>query len=116
MDRRLLDDQFQQDEHEFGVFSRYLVLILTIDKPIGKDKFHSNRRRVSPTGQRAITHILSSKMVKEGVCELELKLDTGRTHHIMDRRLLDDQFQQDEHEFGVFARYLVLILIHKHLL
>ncbi|SUM33894.1 Uncharacterised protein [Staphylococcus gallinarum] len=31
----------------------------------------------------------------------------------MDRRLLDDQFQQDEHEFGVFARYLVLILIHK---
>ncbi len=33
----------------------------TIDMPIGKDKFHSNKRRVSPTGQRAITHILTSK-------------------------------------------------------
>ncbi len=48
----------------------------TIDMPIGKDKFHSNKRRVSPTGQRAITHILTSKMIKEAVCQLEIKLDT----------------------------------------
>ncbi|ARJ50112.1 RluA family pseudouridine synthase [Staphylococcus lutrae] len=54
----------------------------TIDLPIGKDKFHPNKRRVSPTGQRAVTHILSSQMVKEGVCEVLLKLDTGRTHQI----------------------------------
>ncbi|HEA3976695.1 TPA: RluA family pseudouridine synthase, partial [Staphylococcus aureus] len=54
----------------------------TIDMPIGKDKFHSNKRRVSPTGQRAITHILTSKMIKEAVCQLEIKLDTGRTHQI----------------------------------
>ncbi|MDF6585656.1 RluA family pseudouridine synthase, partial [Escherichia coli] len=54
----------------------------TIDMPIGKDKFHSNKRRVSPTGQRAITHILTSKMIKETVCQLEIKLDTGRTHQI----------------------------------
>lgn len=54
----------------------------TIDMPIGKDKFHSNKRRVSPTGQRAITHILSSQMIKENVCQLEIKLDTGRTHQI----------------------------------
>lgn len=46
----------------------------TIDMPIGKDKFHSNKRRVSPTGQRAITHILTSKMIKEAVCQLEIKL------------------------------------------
>src|SRR5699024_12644737 len=54
----------------------------TIDMPIGKDKFHSNRRRVSPTGQTAITHIINSKMVKEDISEVELKLDTGRTHQI----------------------------------
>ena len=54
----------------------------TIDAPIGKDKFHSNKRRVSTTGQSAITHILTSRMVKENVCEVDLKLDTGRTHQI----------------------------------
>ncbi|UXR68287.1 RluA family pseudouridine synthase [Staphylococcus pasteuri] len=54
----------------------------TIDKPIGKDKFHPNKKRISNTGQRAITHILSSNMIKENVCELEIKLDTGRTHQI----------------------------------
>ena len=54
----------------------------TIDSPIGKDKFHPNKRRISNTGQRAITHILSSKMIKEGVCQLDIKLDTGRTHQI----------------------------------
>ncbi|COT11012.1 RNA pseudouridylate synthase [Streptococcus pneumoniae] len=50
--------------------------------PIGKDKFHPNKKRISNTGQRAITHILSSNMIKENVCELEIKLDTGRTHQI----------------------------------
>ena len=50
--------------------------------PIGKDKFHSNKRRISNTGQHAITHIIDSKMIKEGVCQLDIKLDTGRTHQI----------------------------------
>ena len=54
----------------------------TIDMPIGKDKFHPNKRRISNTGKRAITHILTSKMIKEGICQLEIKLDTGRTHQI----------------------------------
>lgn len=54
----------------------------TIDMPIGKDKFHPNKRRVSPTGQRAITHILESHMIDEHTAEVELKLDTGRTHQI----------------------------------
>lgn len=54
----------------------------TIDMPIGKDKSHPNKRRISNTGQRAITHILSSEMIKEGVCQLDIKLDTGRTHQI----------------------------------
>lgn len=54
----------------------------TIDMPIGKDKFHPNKRRISNTGQRAITHILNSEMIKEGICQLDIKLDTGRTHQI----------------------------------
>lgn len=28
----------------------------TIDMPIGKDKFHSNKRRISNTGQRNHSH------------------------------------------------------------
>ena len=54
----------------------------TIDMPICKDKFHPNKRRISNNGQRAITHILNSQMIKEGVCQLDIKLDTGRTHQI----------------------------------
>ena len=53
----------------------------TIDMPIGKDKFHPISV-VFNTGKRAITHILTSKMIKEGICQLEIKLDTGRTHQI----------------------------------
>ena len=76
------------EENEIGriykanVHSLLPIKPQTIDMPIGKDKFHSNKRRVSSTGQSAITHILNSKMIKEDVCELEIKLDTGRTHQI----------------------------------
>lgn len=84
--KKILDRMLEENEinriYRANVHSLLPIKPQTIDKPIGKDKFHSNRRRVSPTGQRAITHILNSKMVKEGVCELELKLDTGRTHQI----------------------------------
>lgn len=54
----------------------------TIDLPIGKDKFHPNKRRISDSGQQAVTHIISSKVLGDGVTEVELKLDTGRTHQI----------------------------------
>ena len=84
--KKILDRMLEENEinriYKANVHSLLPIKPQTIDKPIGKDKFHSNRRRVSPTGQRAITHIVSSKMVKEDVCELELKLDTGRTHQI----------------------------------
>ncbi|MEB7385064.1 RluA family pseudouridine synthase [Staphylococcus xylosus] len=84
--KKILDRMLEENEidriYKAIVHSLLPIKPQTIDMPIGKDKFHSNKRRVSPTGQSAITHILDSKMVKEDVCELELKLDTGRTHQI----------------------------------
>lgn len=55
----------------------------TIEKSIGKDRHHAQRRRISPSGQRAVTHF---KVIKEFSSEnltlVELHLDTGRTHQI----------------------------------
>ncbi|WP_283936050.1 RluA family pseudouridine synthase [Acinetobacter sp. VT 511] len=52
-----------------------------IDAPIGKDRHHKQRRRVSESGQEAVTHV---KIVEvwERATLVRLKLDTGRTHQI----------------------------------
>ena len=81
LDRMLEDNQIDRI-YRAEVKSLLPIKPQTIDMPIGKDKFHPNRRRISQTGQRAITHILSSQMVDENRCQIELKLDTGRTHQI----------------------------------
>ncbi|MGM7719220.1 RluA family pseudouridine synthase [Metabacillus sp. Hm71] len=55
----------------------------TIDKPIGKDRHHATRRRVSPAGQRAITHFQVKHYIPDQQLSIvELRLDTGRTHQI----------------------------------
>jgi len=55
----------------------------TLDKPIGKDRHHASRRRVSPNGQKAITHFnVVKSFTKEQLTLVELTLDTGRTHQI----------------------------------
>lgn len=52
-----------------------------IDLPIGKDRHHKQRRRVSPTGQHAVTHVrLAESYPKASLVRLEL--ETGRTHQI----------------------------------
>ena len=81
LDRMLEDNQITR-VYKANVKALLPIKPQTIDMPIGKDKFHPNKRRISNTGQRAITHILSSQMIKEGVCQLDIKLDTGRTHQI----------------------------------
>ncbi|TDF97627.1 RluA family pseudouridine synthase [Paenibacillus piri] len=53
----------------------------TIDAPIGKDRHHAARRRVSPTGDRAVTHYEVLEKLT-GAALVRLKLDTGRTHQI----------------------------------
>jgi 23S rRNA pseudouridine1911/1915/1917 synthase len=53
----------------------------TIQEPIGRDRHHATRRRVSPTGQEATTHY---QLVKEvnGFSYVKCWLETGRTHQI----------------------------------
>ena len=53
----------------------------TIDAPIGKDRHHAARRRVSPGGDRAVTHYEVAEQWKEAAL-VRLTLDTGRTHQI----------------------------------
>ncbi|PZT57253.1 RluA family pseudouridine synthase [Paenibacillus silvae] len=53
----------------------------TIDAPIGKDRHHKQRRRVSDGGQDAVTHV-SIVHVWERATLVRLKLETGRTHQI----------------------------------
>ncbi|WNQ14184.1 RluA family pseudouridine synthase [Paenibacillus aurantius] len=53
----------------------------TVDAPIGKDRHHASRRRVSPTGVPAVTHyeVVESFDAHTWV---RLRLETGRTHQI----------------------------------
>lgn len=53
----------------------------TINEPIGEDRHHNQRRRVSKTGKNAITHY---KVLKKynNYSLLEVNLETGRTHQI----------------------------------
>ncbi|MBS4171802.1 RluA family pseudouridine synthase [Bacillus sp. FJAT-49736] len=54
-----------------------------INLPIGRDRHHPTRRRVSKTGQNAITHIKLLKTIPTKKLSLiECSLDTGRTHQI----------------------------------
>ncbi|MGL4949185.1 MAG: RluA family pseudouridine synthase [Anaeroplasmataceae bacterium] len=53
-----------------------------IDKPIGEDRHHNQRRRVSQTGQKAITHYEVINYIKNKYSFVKLELKTGRTHQI----------------------------------
>ncbi|MBB3131808.1 23S rRNA pseudouridine1911/1915/1917 synthase [Paenibacillus rhizosphaerae] len=52
-----------------------------IDLPIGKDRHHKQRRRVSPGGQSAVTRILHAEAGHKASL-VYLELETGRTHQI----------------------------------
>ncbi|TFD91893.1 RluA family pseudouridine synthase [Jeotgalibacillus sp. R-1-5s-1] len=55
----------------------------TINQPIGKDRHHATRRRVSPGGQKAVTHYRKVRFdASSNTTIMELSLDTGRTHQI----------------------------------
>jgi 23S rRNA pseudouridine1911/1915/1917 synthase len=54
-----------------------------IDEPIGRDRHHATRKRVSPSGQHAVTHyrvLKRNEKLKQTL--VELSLQTGRTHQI----------------------------------
>jgi 23S rRNA pseudouridine1911/1915/1917 synthase len=55
----------------------------TISAPIGRDRHHPTRRRVSKTGAKAVTHYrVLHTFPDEQTSLVELSLDTGRTHQI----------------------------------
>ncbi|MEO3947168.1 RluA family pseudouridine synthase [Gorillibacterium sp. CAU 1737] len=53
----------------------------TIDAPIGRDRHRSGFRRVSPSGERAVTHYEVVEALPEAAL-VKLQLETGRTHQI----------------------------------
>ncbi|MFJ7745458.1 RluA family pseudouridine synthase [Peribacillus sp. NPDC097295] len=54
-----------------------------IDEKIGRDRHHATRRRVSPTGQTAITHYqVLERYPKENRTLVSCTLESGRTHQI----------------------------------
>ncbi|MFC5468644.1 RluA family pseudouridine synthase [Cohnella suwonensis] len=52
-----------------------------IDKPIGQDRHHSTRRRISDTGDQAVTHYEVVERFDDHTL-VRLRLETGRTHQI----------------------------------
>jgi 23S rRNA pseudouridine1911/1915/1917 synthase len=55
----------------------------TINEAIGRDRHHPTRRRVSHTGQKAITSYEVVSINRQlGVAMVKLRLETGRTHQI----------------------------------
>ncbi len=55
----------------------------TINEPIGRDRHDQTRRRVSKTGQHAVTHYQVLEYRKqEDLTLVKVRLDTGRTHQI----------------------------------
>jgi 23S rRNA pseudouridine1911/1915/1917 synthase len=52
-----------------------------IDEPIGRDRHHNQRRRVSPSGQIAVTHVELVETLDQ-TSLVRLTLETGRTHQI----------------------------------
>jgi len=54
-----------------------------IDLPIGKDRHHPQRRRVSRGGDRAVTRYETVQVLAGGTASVvRLQLETGRTHQI----------------------------------
>ncbi|WP_328805144.1 RluA family pseudouridine synthase [Paenibacillus albicereus] len=53
-----------------------------VDAPIGRDRHHGARRRVSPGGDHALTRYKVLEAFGSEASLLQLELDTGRTHQI----------------------------------
>ncbi|WP_064091811.1 RluA family pseudouridine synthase [Rossellomorea aquimaris] len=78
---RLLSDRKIKRMYAALVHGRVKQKKGTIAEPIGRDRHHNTRRRVSQSGQEAITHYKKIENKKDNTL-LEIQLDTGRTHQI----------------------------------
>ncbi|MGM0753256.1 MAG: RluA family pseudouridine synthase [Bacillota bacterium] len=80
LDRLLTERQIKRTYHAL-VHGRLKQKKGTISEPIGRDRHHNTRRRVSPSGQDAVTHYKVLEY-KNTYTLVEIQLDTGRTHQI----------------------------------
>ncbi|PFG07260.1 RluA family pseudouridine synthase [Bacillus sp. es.034] len=80
LDRLLAERQIKRTYHAL-VHGRLKQKKGTISEPIGRDRHHNTRRRVSPSGQDAVTHYKVME-VRNPYTFIEVQLDTGRTHQI----------------------------------
>ncbi|MGG4168872.1 RluA family pseudouridine synthase [Rossellomorea vietnamensis] len=80
LDRLLAERQIKRTYHAL-VHGRLKQKKGTISEPIGRDRHHNTRRRVSPSGQDAVTHYKVLE-VRIPYTLIEVQLDTGRTHQI----------------------------------
>lgn len=85
----------------------------TIHAPIGEDRHHQQRKRISKTGKDAITHYEVLKEYK-GYSLLQVKLETGRTHQIrvhlasIGHPLLGDEL------YGSFDQTAPRVMLHSY--
>ncbi len=80
LDRLLAERKIKRTYHAL-VHGRLNQKKGTISEPIGRDRHHNTRRRVSPTGQDAVTHYKVMEN-RNPYTLVEVQLDTGRTHQI----------------------------------
>jgi 23S rRNA pseudouridine1911/1915/1917 synthase len=59
----------------------FRILKGAIREPIGRDRHHSGKRRVAPSGDDAVTHYTVREQFKKAAF-VQLQLETGRTHQI----------------------------------
>lgn len=83
--KKMLDHMLAEREIKRTYIARVdtkkLIDKQTINLPIAKDPRERNKYHVTDKGKQAVTHILNSR-VNHDYCELEIELETGRTHQI----------------------------------
>ncbi|WP_246131988.1 RluA family pseudouridine synthase [Paenibacillus hemerocallicola] len=82
-----------------------------IDKPIGQDRHHSTRRRVSETGEQAVTLFeVAESFVNHTL--VRLRLETGRTHQIRVHLSSIDHPLAGDGMYGGTRRYIHRQALH----
>lgn len=80
---RMLEKRFIKRIYVALIHGRLSKKKDTLHFPIGRDRHHPTRRRVSPNGQDAVTHYeVLNYNKKTDLTLIKCQLDTGRTHQI----------------------------------
>src|SRR5699024_933309 len=83
--KKMLDHTLAEREIKRTYIARVDTMMLIepqpISQPVAKNPKERNKYHVTEKGKEAVTHILGSK-VHQDYCEIEIELETGRTHQI----------------------------------